>query len=159
MEFSERIRELRKENHLTQEEMATRLHVTRQAVSNWENGKNLPDIEMLMEISLTFQISLDRLIFGGEEKMNDMAEKLIDDGSEGRRAKRNMAASLSGAGLVIAGVLLFLMKGASVEYIDAAGVLHENFWMIGIGWLLIFAGIVTLTVNMIRNLHSRKKMY
>lgn len=159
MEFSERIRELRKENHLTQEEMATRLHVTRQAVSNWENGKNLPDIEMLMEISLTFQISLDRLIFGGEEKMNDMAEKLIDDGSEGRRAKRNMAASLSGAGLVIAGVLLFLMKGASVEFIDAAGVLHENFWMIGIGWLLIFAGIVTLTVNMIRNLHSRKKMY
>ena len=133
--------------------------MTRQAVSNWENGKNLPDIEMLMEISLTFQISLDRLIFGGEEKMNDMAEKLIDDGSEGRRAKRNMAASLSGAGLVIAGVLLFLMKGASVEYIDAAGVLHENFWMIGIGWLLIFAGIVTLTVNMIRNLHSRKKMY
>lgn len=159
MEFSEQIRELRKENHLTQEEMAARLHVTRQAVSNWENGKNLPDIEMLMEISLTFQISLDRLIFGGEEKMNDMAEKLIDDGSEGRRAKRNMAASLSGAGLVIAGVLLFLMKGASVEYIDAAGILHENFWMIGIGWLLIFAGIVTLTVNMIRNLHSRKKMY
>lgn len=159
MEFSEQIRELRKENHLTQEEMATRLHVTRQAVSNWENGKNLPDIEMLMEISLTFQISLDRLIFGGEEKMNDMAEKLIDDGSEGRRAKRNMAASLSGAGLVIAGVLLFLMKGASVEYIDAAGVLHENFWMIGIGWLLIFAGIVTLTVNMIRNLHNRKKTH
>lgn len=159
MEFSEQIREIREENHLTQEEMAARLHVTRQAVSNWENGKNLPDIEMLMEISLTFQISLDRLIFGGEEKMNDMAEKLIDDGSEGRRAKRNMAASLSGAGLVIAGVLLFLMKGASVEYIDAAGVLHENFWMIGIGWLLIFAGIVTLTVNMIRNLHSRKKMY
>ena len=72
MEFSEQIRELRKENHLTQEEMATRLHVTRQAVSNWENGKNLPDIEMLMEISLTFQISLDRLIFGGEEKMNDV---------------------------------------------------------------------------------------
>lgn len=159
MEFSEQIRELRKENHLTQEEMAARLHVTRQAVSNWENGKNLPDIEMLMEISLTFQISLDRLIFGGEEKMNDMAEKLIDDGSEGRRAKRNMAASLSGAGLVIAGVLLFLMKGASVEYIDAAGVLHENFWMIGIGWLLIFAGIVTLTVNMILNLCSRKKTH
>ncbi|MDY4681933.1 MAG: helix-turn-helix domain-containing protein [Lachnospiraceae bacterium] len=159
MEFSEQIRELRKENHLTQEEMAARLHVTRQAVSNWENGKNLPDIEMLMEISLTFQISLDRLIFGGEEKMNDMAEKLIDDGSEGRRAKRNMAASLSGAGLVIAGVLLFLMKGASVEYIDAEGILHENFWMIGVGWLLIFAGIVTLTVNMIRNLHSRKKKH
>lgn len=133
--------------------------MTRQAVSNWENGKNLPDIEMLMEISLTFQISLDRLIFGGEEKMNDMAEKLIDDGSEGRRAKRNMAASLSGASLVIAGVLLFLMKGASVEYIDAEGVLHENFWMIGVGWLLIFAGIVPLTVNMIRNLHNRKKTH
>jgi transcriptional regulator with XRE-family HTH domain len=65
MEFSEQIREIRKENYLTQEEMAARLHVTRQAISNWENGKNLPDIEMLMEISRTFQVSLDRLIFGG----------------------------------------------------------------------------------------------
>lgn len=54
MEFSEQIRKIRKENHLTQEEMAARLHVTRQAISNWENGKNLPDIEMLMEISRTF---------------------------------------------------------------------------------------------------------
>ena len=54
MKFSEQIREIRKENHLTQEEMAARLHVTRQAISNWENGKNLPDIEMLMEISRTF---------------------------------------------------------------------------------------------------------
>lgn len=159
MEFSEQIREIRKENHLTQEEMAARLHVTRQAISNWENGKNLPDIEMLMEISRTFQISLDRLIFGGEEKMNDMAEKLIDDGSEGKRAKRNMAASLSGAILVIAGVLLFLIKGASVEYVDEAGILHENFWMIGIGWLLIFAGIITLAVNLVLNLRSRKKTH
>lgn len=159
MEFSEQIREIRKENHLTQEEMAARLHVTRQAISNWENGKNLPDIEMLMEISRTFQVSLDRLIFGGEETMNDMAEKLIDDGNEGKRAKRNMAASLSGAILVIAGVLLFLIKGARVEYVDEAGILHENFWMIGIGWLLIFAGIITLAVNLILNLRSRKKTH
>ena len=133
MEFSEQIREIRKENHLTQEEMAARLHVTRQAISNWENGKNLPDIEMLMEISRTFQVSLDRLIFGGEETM--------------------------GAILVIAGVLLFLIKGASVEYVDEAGILHENFWMIGIGWLLIFAGIITLAVNLILNLRSRKKTH
>jgi hypothetical protein len=91
--------------------------------------------------------------------MNDMAEKLIDDGSEGKRAKRNMAASLSGAILVIAGVLLFLIKGASVEYVDEAGILHENFWMIGIGWLLIFAGIITLAVNLVLNLRSRKKTH
>ena len=48
MEFSQQIREIRNKNRLTQEEMAQTLHVTRQAVSNWENGKNLPDLGMLV---------------------------------------------------------------------------------------------------------------
>lgn len=112
MEFSQQIRQIRNENKLTQEEMSQKIHVTRQAVSNWENGKNLPDIGMLVEIANTFHVSLDWLILGGDNNMNDMTEKLIEDGSEGRRAKRNVIAAWAGAVLVLAGAVLFLIKSA-----------------------------------------------
>lgn len=50
MEFHEQIKQIRKEQKLTQEQFANTLHVTRQAVSNWESNKNLPDLEMLVFI-------------------------------------------------------------------------------------------------------------
>ena len=53
--------------------MAQKLHVTRQAVSNWENGKNLPDLGMLVEIARTFHVSLDWLMLGGDDNVNDPA--------------------------------------------------------------------------------------
>ena len=62
MEFNEQIKRLRKENNLTQEEMAKKLNVTRQAISNWENNRNLPDFEMIILIAKTFGVSLDELI-------------------------------------------------------------------------------------------------
>ena len=51
MEFGDKIKELRTKNQLTQEQFAMRLNVTRQAVSNWENNRNLPDLEMIILIS------------------------------------------------------------------------------------------------------------
>ena len=75
MEFSEQIRQIRKDSGLTQEAFAEKVHVTRQAVSNWENNKNLPDIETLIVISQTFHVSLDELILGGKEDMNKMTEE------------------------------------------------------------------------------------
>jgi transcriptional regulator with XRE-family HTH domain len=62
MEFGERVKAVRTGAGLTQEQFASRLGVTRQAVSNWENGRNLPDIEVVIAISRTFDISLDELI-------------------------------------------------------------------------------------------------
>ena len=47
METQDSLKNLREKNHLTQEEMATRIHVTRQAVSRWETGDTLPNTETL----------------------------------------------------------------------------------------------------------------
>lgn len=47
METQDILKNLREKNHLTQEEMATRIHVTRQAVSRWETGDTLPNTETL----------------------------------------------------------------------------------------------------------------
>ena len=73
MEFNEQIIRLRKENNLTQEEMAKKLNVTRQAISNWENNRNLPDFEMIILIAETFDVSLDELILG-DKKMNKIEQ-------------------------------------------------------------------------------------
>lgn len=73
---------LTKKEGLTQEQFALKLNVTRQAVSNWENDKNLPDLELLILMSSVFSISLDQLILGGTD-MNNMTEKLVKDGREG----------------------------------------------------------------------------
>ena len=54
MELGRRITELRKANSLTQEGLAERCSVTRQTISNWENGKSYPDLEMLVFISDSF---------------------------------------------------------------------------------------------------------
>ena len=56
------ILKIRKEKGLTQEEFGKIFHVTRQTVSNWENEKSYPDLQILIDISNRFDISLDVLI-------------------------------------------------------------------------------------------------
>ena len=147
MEFAEKIKEIRTSHQLTQEQFAMKLNVTRQAVSNWENNRNLPDLEMLILIATIFGISLDELILGGTN-VNNMTEKLIKDGSETRKAKLNLYATLSGTFLLLMGVMCFFIKVNSVEYVDSSGLLHENFYLIPIGFLfLLSGGIVFLTTG------------
>ncbi len=58
------IKELRKKNGLTQEKFATKYGVTYQAVSKWENGKNIPDIALLKEICNDYGININDLLDG-----------------------------------------------------------------------------------------------
>ena len=62
MEPKDIIREIRKVHHLTQEQMAEELGVTRQAVSRWETGSTWPNPEMLKTISRLFNVSADALL-------------------------------------------------------------------------------------------------
>ena len=59
---------LRKKNKMTQSEFAQKLMVTSQAVSKWENGRGIPDIEILKQISEVFQVDLETLLNGEEKK-------------------------------------------------------------------------------------------
>lgn len=62
MEISEILSDVRAKNHLSQEAFAEKLFVTRQAVSRWENGDSIPNIDTLKRISEQFGISLDELL-------------------------------------------------------------------------------------------------
>ena len=62
MKFKATILELRKLNELSQDEFASKLFVTRQAVSRWENGDTIPNIDTLQLIAETFHVSVDELL-------------------------------------------------------------------------------------------------
>ena len=66
MEFHEKLQQLRKQNNLTQEQLARRLYVSRTAVSKWESGRGYPNLESLKCISKLFNISIDELLSNGE---------------------------------------------------------------------------------------------
>lgn len=155
MEFSEQIKMIRRRSKLTQEELAKKLNVSRQAVSNWENNRNLPDLEMLIKISSVFEISLDQLILG-DAKMNKMTEKLIKDTDENRKAKFNMITTISGFFLMLMGFMCFVIKANSVEYGDRHGFLHESFYLIPVGYLFLLAGLIIIISGVIMHLKSKK---
>lgn len=69
------IKNIRKENNLTQAEFASKYGITYQAVSNWEHGKNLPDIALLKQIANDFNVSIDELL--GNEKKGYKANKRV----------------------------------------------------------------------------------
>ncbi|MBR3812942.1 MAG: helix-turn-helix domain-containing protein [Spirochaetaceae bacterium] len=66
MNFAEKLKELRKQKDISQEQLAEKIHVSRQAITKWESGAGIPDIENLIAISSLFNESLDSLL--SEEK-------------------------------------------------------------------------------------------
>jgi len=66
MKFNENLKYLRKKENLTQEQLAEKLNVSRQAVTKWEGGQALPDITNLKDIAILFGVTTDELL--GDEK-------------------------------------------------------------------------------------------
>ncbi len=64
MSFAENLQTIRKNNHLSQEELAEMLGVSRQAVSKWELGEGYPEVEKLLILSNKLNVSLDSLMGG-----------------------------------------------------------------------------------------------
>lgn len=75
MELGKQIKNCRQGANLSQEELAERVYVSRQTISNWENDKNYPDVHSLVLLSEIFQISLDKLIKGDIERMREEIKK------------------------------------------------------------------------------------
>ena len=78
------LKELRKEKQLTQEQLAEYLNVSRRTVSRWETGSNLPDLDLLIELSDYYKVDLRDLINGqrsisdNEEHIEDTVKKIAD---------------------------------------------------------------------------------
>ena len=78
MDFNNRLYQLRKQKGFSQEELANRLNVSRQTVSKWEVGDSTPDMEKLIAMSDLFDVSLDKLVMGKEDKTEEGATAKSD---------------------------------------------------------------------------------
>lgn len=74
MKIGIKLKEARLQAGLTQENVAEKIQVTRQTISNWETEKSFPDIVSVIKLSTLYNISLDKLLKGDEE-MIDHLEK------------------------------------------------------------------------------------
>ena len=80
MELGKRIKECRNTAQMTQEDLAEKMFVSRQTISNWENDKSYPDIHSLLMLSNLFDVSLDILVKGDIEIMKEkIDEKTLKD--------------------------------------------------------------------------------
>lgn len=69
MDISNQIKKRRQEKRLSQEELAERIYVSRQTISNWETDKTYPDIQSLLMLSVLFDTTIDALVKGDLEMM------------------------------------------------------------------------------------------
>ena len=103
MEFGNKLYELRKAKGLSQEELASRLEVTRQTVSKWELGDSTPDLEKLVLLAELFEVSLDELVLDKVSvttKLEELGAKVM---TQENRQKARKGLKLFG---IIAGAVL-----------------------------------------------------
>ena len=74
--LNEKLKQLRMDGKFTQQQIADHLFVSRQAVSNWENGKNIPDLSTIILLSKFYGVSLDTLLKGEKEVIKSMKKEL-----------------------------------------------------------------------------------
>lgn len=75
MKLQDKIGQIRKERGLSQEDLAERLGISRQAVAKWEAGVSYPDVDNLIALSSIFQISIDSMLKSEEEGCNAFRPK------------------------------------------------------------------------------------
>ena len=127
MEISERLKEIRQNAGMTQEEVAEKIMVSRVTVSHWENGKSLPDIVSLISLSDLYSISVDELLKGDSK----MTEKVKKDAKEAKNNKR-----LIGITAILV-IVVMLVYGVSI--IVGGG--FKDFCEGAIWWVLIAIGL------------------
>ena len=74
MKIGDKLKKARMDKNLTQEEVAEKIFVSRQSISNWENNKTYPDIGNVIALSDLYQISLDELLKGSDNFMKHLEE-------------------------------------------------------------------------------------
>lgn len=126
MSIGKQIMSIRKAQQLTQEQFGSLFHVTRQTVSNWENGKSYPDLQLLVAISDQFGVSLDIML-----KDDTNMVKAIDRERAAGTVKREKAVTHlftgAGTGLVASCVISPASATRAVVFI-------VGFLMIIVGW-------------------------
>lgn len=110
------IKKIREEKNITQEALAEKLNVTRQAVSNWETGKTQPDIDTIIKISEVLEVSVEEIIYG--HKKDTVVNNVVTT-----RTVKSGAKSGIGYGAVLAMIISYV-KWQSIGWAILHGLLN-----------------------------------
>ncbi|MBR4733427.1 MAG: helix-turn-helix transcriptional regulator [Lachnospiraceae bacterium] len=127
MELSNQMKKYRTEAGLSQDALAEKIFVSRQTISNWETGKNYPDINSLLRMSEVFGVSVDALLKGDVEEIKEMIK--MEDQKEFDRLGR-VFSCLSMLMIITPVLLVKLLR----------------FWGVGI-WLCL--AVITMAVAVV----------
>lgn len=104
MKVSKNLRRLRKEKSLTQEQVADALHLTRQAISNWENDKTQPDLSSLEALAEFFGVEIEELLYGEKRQVGTEVD------TERQNFKIRIILSVVGAVFIGIGLVLIFVN-------------------------------------------------
>ena len=156
------LKELRKGKNLTQEQLAEKFNVASRTVSRWENGNNMPDLSILVELADFYDIDIRELI-DGERKSENMTEEMKDtlvkvaDYSESE--KENIIRKLYGS--LIGSMLLFLALWIIPIVIDvgpAESTLLRYSQLRGCIFFVVVIGIVSSGFGVVRIMQVMGRM-
>jgi transcriptional regulator with XRE-family HTH domain len=159
MEFNEKLRKLRKQKSLTQEELADALFVSRTAISKWESGRGYPSIDSLKTIASFFGISIDELLSG---------EELITIADKNTKEKAGQLCDIV-YGLLDLSVIMFLFlplfgqkSGEVIQSVSLLSLSEISSWL-KIAYIIVIiftvlTGVLTLSLQSFSNtLWSKNK--
>lgn len=133
--FSERLKKERKKQKLTQQELAERLHVSRTSISNWEVGRNYPDLETLILLSDVLSVSLDHLLKEDKDMVETYAQEIKSSKKKGNLVKLLSVILVSCILLLCLGYKLFVIgwRASSQEVVMEYRYTPENHFGIRVG--------------------------
>ena len=128
--FGEKLKKERELRNWSQEYLAEQIHVSRQSVSKWETGKNYPSIEIIIDLSDLFEISIDELLKSDE----DLKDKVIQDSHKSEEPSV-FSAILFTAGIMLGIIIASLIKNGEINWtvLGFALILCLSFWMLSKG--------------------------
>lgn len=132
MDISNQIKTRREAMGLSQEQLAEKLYVSRQTISNWERDKTYPDVQSLLMLSILFDTSIDTLVKGDVTVMEEVVER--DRKRMGTRMMR------------LAVLMLLLLAAAFALILSPAFVWMEEAWGVGIASAVAFLPAVAALV-------------
>lgn len=137
MTLGQKLKALLKDNSMTQEDLAERLEVSRQAVGKWVNDKGIPEVGKLVQISNLFGVSMDYLLKEDYEEKNISEEKTINSGYYVSKEMLDgyLAYSRQNVRWIIGGISLFILSNV-FDCFDT-----HNMIMPLLYWLTMIAGI------------------
>lgn len=139
------LKELRKEKNITQEELADKMGVSRRTVSRWETGTNMPDMDILIDISDFYDVDL-REILDGERKDikmdNETKETVLKVAEVSNEEKAKIVRNIHVLFII---AMVFMAILIATNFIDAIdGHLREflNGMSMGVGFGMIVVGAI-----------------